>query len=132
MLMQSELAIPAELAETVDRLENWGRWAREYRAGTIIGSAEGRYRPERGDLEPRRQPAPFIDSLDAQLVGKVLAHAGGFPHRWYVLLKWKYHLRAKPSVLCRKMAVHPDNFHLELRKALFAARNVLTRRRNAA
>lgn len=130
-LMLPDDLIPAELAETVDRLENWALWARERASGTVIGSAEGRYRPEREDIYNPRQPTPYIDAWDAQLVGKCLAPARGFPHRWYVMLKWRFLFRAGKPALCRKMAIHVDNYHTELRKALFAARNTLTKRKNA-
>lgn len=122
-------SVPADLAATVDRIENWAAWARERTGGSIIGSAEGRYRPERGDQEPRRKPRMDIDALDAQIVGKCLAPAGGFPHRWYVMLKWRYLYHSSRQVLCRKMAIHGDSYAGELNKALCSARNVLSKRK---
>lgn len=129
--MKVSTLIPSDLLDTVDRLENWGRWARERdgRYGPAIGSAERHYRPRAGDtlsdLPPPRIP---VDGFDAQVVGKCLAPAGGFPHRWYVMLKWVYYYRAGRPAVVRKMAIHKDNYQQELTRALYAAKNALAQR----
>lgn len=120
---------PADLDEVVDRLTNWSVWARERTGGSIIGSAEVKYRPERGDQETRRTPRLDIDALDAQVVGKAIAPAGGFPARWFLLIKLRFLIRSPKPVICRKMSIHTGSYEAELRTALFAVRNVLAKRK---
>jgi hypothetical protein len=136
MLMEAE-AIPAELAETVDRLENWGRWAAERQKRGQAASAEGRFRNRWGNNQTeedalelaRRGSRPPIDAIDASIVDRCLAPAGGFPIRSSDLLKWRFFHRARKEVICRKFSINPDHYPEHMRRALFSLRNVLTRRK---
>lgn len=134
----SDDLVPAELAGTYARLQNWGRWAFEHRKRGHAASAEGRYRPKWGNNLSSDEEAParggqaVIDPWDAQLVGKCLAPAGGFPYRAFLLLKLVFFYRANPYYIARHMAVRQDDYPGELRKALFSARNALEKQRIAA
>jgi len=116
----------SDLMETADRLENWGRWARSRPAPARTRSLEGRYRPERGDLDDeRRSPAPDVDALDASRVDRAIAPASGFPIRWSLLLKAHFVIRADRQATARRLCL--TCYEADLHRATVAARNVLTR-----
>lgn len=115
-------------ADILDRLENWGRWARSRPARSRTRSLEGRYRPERGDLDDeRRTPAPDVDAIDASLVDRAIAPASGFPARWSRLLKSHFVWRADRQATARRMGI--ACYETEFARAVCGARNVLTRAR---
>lgn len=140
LVLMTVETVPAELADTVERLQNWARWAEERGARGRAASAEGRYRPRWGNNETeadaddraRRKALPPIDPWDAQTVGKAIAPAGGFPLRMFQLIRWKYLLRAPPLVICRKLAINSSSYAQELNHALYAASNRLLTKRQAS
>ena len=119
----------ADLQGVIARLENWGRWARDHAARARARSAEGRYRPERGDIEPRRTPEPDIDARDASVIDRAMAPIRGFPIRWSRLLKAHYEFRALPAATCRRLYMPRSEYEMQLRMASAHLLAVLTRAR---
>lgn len=114
------------MSDILDRLENWGRWARTRPPRGRARSIEHRYRPERGDLDDeRRSPAPEIDAIDASRVDRAIAPAGGFPIRWSRLLIAHFVSRADHRATARRLSI--ACYEAELERAVCAVRNVLTR-----
>jgi hypothetical protein len=126
-LVSDHLILPPELRETVDRLANWGLWARERRGAGRALSAEGRYRRPASDDDPRRTPTPVIDPWDAQRVDKALAPATGMPRRLSVILRDHYVFHADYRATCRRLAIQWQSYHPTLLQALRAADNRLAK-----
>lgn len=61
----------AQERETVDRLHNWGAWAKDRIARRTCFSLEGRYRPEKDDAD--RIAEIRVDMRDALKVAKALS-----------------------------------------------------------
>ncbi|MCD6674858.1 MAG: hypothetical protein LT106_18650 [Burkholderiaceae bacterium] len=121
--------LPADLARTIERLENWGRWARERGRKSRARSIEGRYRPRRGSIDVESRAAPLeVDVFDASLVDRCLASAGGFPMRWSRLLKAHFVWQADRYATGRRLAIPVREYANELHRAVCGARNALTRR----
>jgi hypothetical protein len=128
--------VPDELRDTADRLENWGRWAYEYRRRGRAASAEGRYRPRFGNNQSEEDEKdlkgqgslPEIDAEDAQIVGRAISPYSGFPYHWYVFIKLRYYQRARKQQICRRLNVHISGYDGLVTQALYAARNHLTPR----
>lgn len=129
------IAVPAKLLYVDDRLENWGRWARSGgRGGSPLGSAEGRYRPERvteGEEQTRRTPSVSIDESEASAVDRAIAPANGFPAHWTRMLLAAYVWQANRPVVCRAGGINPRELTFELQRAMHAADNRLRRRESA-
>ena len=125
--------IPDDLAGTYARLDNWGRWAREHATPGRAESIEGRYRAKWGnnvaeaDTPTAGGSTPAVDPFDAQIVGKCLAPATGFPVGAFALLKGRFYYRSNPQVIARHMRMHVAAYPLALTRALLMARNRLTR-----
>lgn len=121
--------VAGPLAATHERLENWGRWARDRRRAGRAGSAEGRYLRERlpaeDDDDGRRTATLPIDPADATRVDAALAPAGGFDPRASALLKAHYVFRAVPHVIARRARVQVSRVPAEFERALTAAHHAL-------
>lgn len=116
--------IPPELIHIDDRLDNWGRWARERPKLQTARSAEGRYHPPAVD-DFRRIPSIPIDILDASLVDRCLAPATGFPSRYTKLLVLYYVRALADRSIRQKLRIHIRDYPYIIRNALFAAQNVI-------
>ncbi|WP_208645335.1 hypothetical protein [Paraburkholderia aromaticivorans] len=81
------------------RLENWAK-AQRYSsaAGSVIGSAEGRYRV--GNPEPRSIDAMLLDPTDAEIVERAWGRLMPFDKD---VLRMHYILCMSPPVICRKL-----------------------------
>lgn len=120
--------VPGPLAATHERLENWGRWARDRRRAGRARSAEGRYLRERlpaEDDDGRRTAALPIDPADASRVDAALAPARGFDRRASALLKAHYVHRAGPHIIARRARVQVSRVPAEFERALTAAHHAL-------
>ena len=124
-------SIPPALVDVDDRLANWGRWAFERNRRGRARSIEGRYQPEqlRGDAEEdRRVASVFVDQLDASVVDRALAVAGGCPRRESLLLKLHYVERMSDESIRRQVRVHRNDWDQVVAYALRMAMNRLERR----
>ena len=119
--------LPADLADTDDRLHNWGQWARYRRPVHAARSAEGRFRRPAGDDDPRRTPELAVNTIDASRVDATIAPASGFPKRFAALLVAHYVIRADYRVTCRRNGIRWQDYRAEMLRAMYAARNCLTR-----
>lgn len=68
---QELYAFFAQERETVDRLQNWGAWAKDRIVRRTCFSLEGRYRPEKDDSD--RIAEIRVDMRDALKVAKALS-----------------------------------------------------------
>ncbi|AXF20528.1 hypothetical protein CUJ89_08570 [Burkholderia pyrrocinia] len=84
-----------------ERLENWAKAQRYWtRGGSCLGSAEGRYRPEGGNV--RSVDAMLIDELDADKVERAWSRLMPFDRD---ILRMHYILNMDPRVICRKLRI---------------------------
>lgn len=127
MIDERFYATDEELQEVRRRLENWGRWAAARAGRGRAYSAEGRYRPERGDHEPRREVLPDVDPHDASRIDRCIAPVRGFPIRSSRLLLAHFVHRAFPAATCRRLQMPRDSYEAELHRAMYALHRVLTR-----
>lgn len=80
--------IPHDLTAADDLLHRYGRWALDRHGPQTCGSAEGRYHPERGELEERRAPREvLISTPDAVNVQRALQRV---PQLERVVLQYLY------------------------------------------
>jgi len=80
--------IPSDLWGTDNLLHRYGRWALDRRGPQTCGSAEGKYRPERGQIEERREPREVLMPTDAALaVQRALQRV---PERERIVLQYLY------------------------------------------
>lgn len=121
--------LPADLVGTDDRLDNWGRWARDLnqRPG-YARSVESRYRRPAAEDDPRRRPTMPIDAIDAQFVGRALAPVAGMPWREARLLQAHYVYQADYRTTCRRLALAWSRYREEVIRALWMARNRIAQR----
>lgn len=113
-------AIPSDLIETQDRIENWARWSRDrWRRGHCV-SIEHRYKSS--DLyEP---PDPRVE-YDALAGAELHTHVCDLPNRQrWILHLWFVH-RAPPGFIRRRLAIRRDGLAHELHRAVRMLRNRL-------
>lgn len=100
------------------RLENWAK-AQRYgpAAGSVIGSAEGRYRGD--NPEPRSIDAMLLDLPDADVVERAWGRLMPFDKD---VLRMHYILRMSPPLICRKLKL-PRNTNGTFMMALAHAKS---------
>lgn len=111
-------AVPTDLEETQERLENWARWSRDRWRRGHCRSIEHRYKSS--DVFEAPEPRIEFDSLDGEALH---SHVCDLPdkQRW-VLHLWFVH-RAPPGFIRRKLAIRRDGLSHELHKAMRMLRN---------
>lgn len=96
---------------TIERLENWGRWASGRKVSHTCYSAEGGYHPPFrvddmptgwGDwkVTPPTVRAPKLDVLDALATERCMPY---LPDKTRKVLKFIYVYRQSPTFCCRRL-----------------------------
>lgn len=108
---------------TLDRLDNWKRWAKDKPQYRVTKSLEGKYKSPQHWHPP--EPKIFVDILDAIKVERAIID---LPKPYKQLIIYKYIMPFLSfDGFCRKAAIRPDQYDVFERRAIDMIVNRLRR-----
>ena len=114
---------PRELDRTLDRLENWKRWAKDKPQYRVTPSLEGRYKsPQVWHPEEPRMP---IDLNDAMAVERAIIKLPK-PYKQIIIYRYIYPF-INLQQFCRHAAIRLREFEVYERRAMDMIHNRLMR-----